>query len=143
MAELDKRKIHLLNRILEAELAGSYTHFSVLIFVHNRMPIVSWLPEQASESLTYAQQAGEMIPLLGEYQSLAISPWFDNHQTDIGAITRESLERHAERRCSERSGVPGFTMAAWIASHAPACTELTVGGDRGFESRPLQRCVWP
>jgi hypothetical protein len=72
------------------------------------MPIVSWLPEQASESLTYAQQAGEMIPLLGEYQSLAIGPWFDNHQTDIGAITRESLEtsrRTALKRTIGRSGL--------------------------------------
>jgi hypothetical protein len=32
-------------------------------------------------------------------------------------------------------GVPGFPMAAWVASHAPECTELTVEGDRGFESR--------
>jgi FMN-dependent oxidoreductase (nitrilotriacetate monooxygenase family) len=40
-----------------------------------------------------------------------------------------------------RGGVPGFTMAAWVASHAPECTELTVEGDRGFESCSLQRRV--
>jgi hypothetical protein len=28
----------------------------------------------------------------------------------------------------------GFPMAARVASHAPECTELTVEGDRGFES---------
>jgi len=57
MAELDKAKaIHLLNRILEAELAGvvRYTHYSFLVFRHNRIPIVSWLREQAAESLTHA-----------------------------------------------------------------------------------------
>src|SRR6476659_8518041 len=32
-------------------------------------------------------------------------------------------------------------MAAWVASHAPECTELTVEGDRGFESTSLQRRV--
>jgi hypothetical protein len=40
MAELDKAKaIHLLNRILEAELAGvvRYTHYSFLLFGHTRI----------------------------------------------------------------------------------------------------------
>ena len=99
MAELDKaRAIHLLNRILEAELAGvvCYTHYSLLIFGHNRIPIVSWLREQAAESLTHAQQAGEMITLLGEYPSLAIGPLLDSHQTDIEAIMRESLESESK-----------------------------------------------
>jgi bacterioferritin len=99
MAELDKAKaINLLNRILEAELAGvvRYTHYSFLVFGHNRIPIVSWLREQATESLTHAQQAGEMITLLGEYPSLAIGPLLDSHQTDIAAIMRESLESEAK-----------------------------------------------
>ena len=99
MADLDKqRAIDLLNRILEAELAGvvRYTHYSFLVFGHNRIPIVSWLREQATESLTHAQQAGEMITLLGEYPSLAIGPLLDSHKTDIEAIMRESLETEAE-----------------------------------------------
>ena len=99
MSELDKdRAVELLNRILEAELAGvvRYTHYSFLVFGHNRIPIVSWLREQAAESLTHAQQAGEMITLLGEYPSLAIGPLLDSHQTDIGAVMRESLETEAK-----------------------------------------------
>jgi bacterioferritin len=99
MAELDKTKaVDLLNRILEAELAGvvRYTHYSLLVFGHNRIPIVSWLREQAAESLTHAQQAGEMITLLGEYPSLAIGPLLDSHQHDIGAIMHESLETEAK-----------------------------------------------
>jgi len=99
MAELDKqRAVHLLNGILESELAGvvRYTHYSFLVFGHNRIPIVAWLREQAAESLTHAQQAGEMITLLGEYPSLAIGPLPDSHPTDIGAIMRESLESEAK-----------------------------------------------
>jgi bacterioferritin len=99
MADLDKeRAVHLLNRILEAELAGvvRYTHYSFLVFGHNRIPIVSWLREQATESLMHAQQAGEMITLLGEYPSLAIGPLLDSHETDIEAIMRESLETEAK-----------------------------------------------
>src|SRR6516165_7511181 len=99
MAELDKQHaIRLLNGILEAELAGvvRYTHYSFLVFGHNRIPIVAWLREQAAESLTHAQQAGEMITLLGEYPSLAIGSLLDSHQTEIGAIMRESLETEAK-----------------------------------------------
>ncbi|MBV8089219.1 MAG: bacterioferritin [Alphaproteobacteria bacterium] len=95
MAEIDKeRVVGLLNQLLEQELAGvvRYTHYSFLVFGHNRIPIVSWLREQAAESLTHAQQAGEMITMLGAYPSLKIGPLLDNHKHDIGAIMRESLE---------------------------------------------------
>jgi bacterioferritin len=95
MAELDKdRVVNLLNHILEQELAGvvRYTHYSFLVFGHNRIPIVSWLRDQATESLTHAQQAGEMITLLGAYPSLEIGPLLDSHKHDISAIMRESLE---------------------------------------------------
>src|SRR3954447_14924517 len=95
MPELNRdRVVELLNRILEAELAGvvRYTHYSFLVYGYNRIPIVSWLREQASESLLHAQQAGEMITHLGAYPSLAIGPLLDSHQTDIGTILRESLE---------------------------------------------------
>jgi len=97
--QLDRdRVVGLLNRILEAELAGvvRYTHYSLLVFGYNRIPIVSWLREQATESLTHAQQAGEMITHLGAYPSLAIGPLLDSHQHDIGAILRESLETEAK-----------------------------------------------
>ena len=82
MAELNRNHVvDLLNRILEAELAGvvRYTHYSFLVYGYNRIPIVSWLREQASESLLHAQQAGEMITHLGAYPSLTIGPLLDNH----------------------------------------------------------------
>jgi bacterioferritin len=95
MSDFDKPKvIDLLNRILEEELAGvvRYTHYSFLVFGYSRIPIVSWLREQANEALMHAQQAGEMITLLGEYPSLGIGQLLDSHRHDIGAIMRESLE---------------------------------------------------
>ena len=99
MRELDTdHVVELLNRILEAELAGvvRYTHYSLLVFGYTRIPVVSWLREQASESLLHAQQAGEMITHLGAYPSLAIGPLLDSHQTDIGTILRESLESEGQ-----------------------------------------------
>ncbi|MEV5023803.1 bacterioferritin [Sphingobium sp. LMA1-1-1.1] len=90
--------VAVLNRILEQELAGvvRYTHYSFLVFGFGRIPIISWLRTQADESLLHAQQAGEMITMLGDYPSLGLGPLLDSHTTDIATILRESLE--AERR---------------------------------------------
>jgi len=95
MKALDKDQIvAVLNRLLESELAGvvRYTHYSFLVFGYGRIPIVSWLRQQADESLAHAQQVGEWITALGAYPSLEIGPLLDSHQNDIGAILRESLE---------------------------------------------------
>jgi bacterioferritin len=95
MSDIDKEKVvGVLNRILEAELAGivRYTHYSFLVFGFGRIPIVSWLRQQADESLLHAQQVGEWITTLGAYPSLAIGQLLDSHQHDIAAILRESLE---------------------------------------------------
>ncbi|HKQ81595.1 MAG TPA: ferritin-like domain-containing protein [Steroidobacteraceae bacterium] len=100
MTTLDRdRVVDVLNRILEAELAGvvRYTHYSFLVFGTGRIPIVSWLRTQANESLLHAQQVGEWITAMGAYPSLAIGPLLDSHQHDIGTMLRESLltEGHA------------------------------------------------
>ena len=95
MAELDSpRVLTLLNRILEQELAGvvRYTHYSLLVYGYNRIPIIGWLREQADESLLHAQKAGELVTHLGAYPSLGIGPLLDSHKHDIGQILRESLE---------------------------------------------------
>lgn len=93
--DIDRTKVcQTLNRIMEMELAGSvrYTHYSLMVMGYNRIPIVSWLREQATESLTHAQNAGEMITSLGEHPSLGIGPLLETHRHDIGDILRESLE---------------------------------------------------
>jgi bacterioferritin len=94
MSEIEKDKvIAVLNQILESELAGvvRYTHYSFLVFGFGRIPIVSWLRQQADESLAHAHLAGEWITTLGEYPSLGIGPLLDSHTTDITSILRESL----------------------------------------------------
>ena len=99
MRQLETEKVvAILNRLLEAELAGvvRYTHYSFLVFGFGRIPIVSWLRAQADESLVHAQQVGEWITALGAYPSLAIGPLLDSHKTDIGAMLRESLETEAQ-----------------------------------------------
>lgn len=99
MSDIDKESVvAVLNRLLEAELAGvvRYTHYSFLVFGFTRIPIVSWLRDQASESLVHAQQVGEWITTLGAYPSLAIGPLLDSHKYDIAAILKESLDAEAQ-----------------------------------------------
>ncbi|MBK8284084.1 MAG: bacterioferritin [Ahniella sp.] len=91
-AETEKA-IAALNKIMEVELAGvvRYTHYSLMVFGYNRIPIVSWLKGNASEGLTHAQQAGEMLTMLGGHPSLRIGGLLETHQHDIGDILRETL----------------------------------------------------
>ncbi len=93
--QLDKAAaVANLNKILELELAGvvRYTHYALMIFGYNRIPIVSWMQAQADESLAHAREAGELITHLGEHPSLAIGPLLESHKHDIGDVLRESLE---------------------------------------------------
>ena len=87
--------IDILNRILELELAGvvRYTHYSLMVFGYNRIPIVSWLKSNADESLAHALKAGELVTWLGGHPSLKIGPLLETHKHDIGDILRESLEQ--------------------------------------------------
>jgi bacterioferritin len=85
--------IAALNRIMELELAGvvRYTHYSLMVYGYNRIPIVSWLKGNAEEGLAHAHKAGEMVTLLGGHPSLKIGALLETEQHDIGDILRESL----------------------------------------------------
>jgi len=86
--------IAALNRIMEIELAGvvRYTHYSLMVYGYNRIPIVSWLKANAEEGLAHAHKAGEMVTLIGGHPSLKIGPLLETEKHDIGDILRESLE---------------------------------------------------
>lgn len=91
---MNKEKvIESLNQILEHELAGvvRYTHYSLMVFGHARIPIISWLRSQATESLTHAQNVGEYITSLGGHPSLKISKLLETHKHKIDDIMKESL----------------------------------------------------
>jgi bacterioferritin len=99
--DLDKKAVvNLLNEILETELAGvvRYTHYSLMIFGHNRIPIVSWLRGEATVCLNHANEAGEMVTHLGEHPSLKIGALLETEQHSINDILLESME-------AEKSGL--------------------------------------
>lgn len=94
-----KKIIEVLNKILECELAGvvRYTHYALMIFGHNRIPIVKWLRDQASESLAHASIAGEHITTLGGHPSLKIGKLIETEKHSLNDILKESLD-HEEQQ---------------------------------------------
>ena len=94
MKELNtKRVCEILNEIVELEMAGvvRYAHSSLMVTGPNRIPIVQFLQEQATESLQHALQAGEYITGFNGHPSQNISPIEENHNHSVEQILQESL----------------------------------------------------
>ena len=99
MTDIDRNKvIAQLNQIMESELAGvvRYTHYSLMVFGHSRIPIVKWFREQADETLLHAQQAGELVTHFGGHPSLAIGALLETHHHDIREIMNETINAEHE-----------------------------------------------
>ena len=84
----------ILNEIMEYELAGvvRYTHSAMMVTGPYRLPIVSFLKDQASESLKHAQHAGELIVGLDGHPSQSISKIKETNRHSIRDILQESLD---------------------------------------------------
>lgn len=94
MRELDRNKTtELLNQIMEFELAGvvRYTHYALMVTGPNRIPIVQFFQQQATESLTHAQQVGEILTGLEGHPSLKIAPIEESNEHNLKTILTESL----------------------------------------------------
>ncbi len=93
-SKIKQEAIKILNEIMELELAGvvRYTHYSLMVYGYNRIPIVSWLKSNATEGLAHAEKAGELVTMLGGHPSLGIGKLLETEKHDIGDILRESLE---------------------------------------------------
>lgn len=94
MRDLDvDATVRILNQIMEYELAGvvRYTHYALMVTGPYRQPIVTFLKEQAAESLMHAEQAGELITGLEGHPSLEIATIEESHKHDLRAILEESL----------------------------------------------------
>jgi bacterioferritin len=92
-----EKSTKILNHIMEYELAGvvRYTHYSLMVTGPNRIPIVQFLKDQATESLLHAQQAGEILTGLGGHPSLKIAPIEESHKHSIYDILMESSNHEA------------------------------------------------
>lgn len=113
MNEQEKIKsIAILNKIMEFELAGvvRYTHYSLMIYGYNRIPIVEWMKSNAQEGLAHAYKAGEMVTLLGGHPSLKIGPLLESQSHDIEDILLESLAH-------EKAALEGYYELLTIAKN--------------------------
>ncbi len=96
---MDKEKvINLLSKIYDLELNGiiRYTHYSLMIFGPNRLPLIDFFRAQASESLVHANLAGEHITGLDGHPPLNINNIQETHKHDIVDILNESLTHEQE-----------------------------------------------
>ena len=94
-AEINPNEVcNILNEIMEYELAGvvRYTHSSMMVSGPYRLPIVTFLKEQATESLLHAQLAGEKIAGLDGHPSQKIARIEETNRHTIKDILEESLQ---------------------------------------------------
>lgn len=95
----EKTVLDVLNRLLEREYSGvvRYSHYSLMVFGYNRIPIVGWFREQAKESLAHAEQIGEMVTTLNGHPSLKIAKLLETHKHSMQEILAESLAHEREQ----------------------------------------------
>ena len=96
---MDKEKvIEKLTQIFDLELSGviRYTHYSLMVFGHNRLPLVDFFKGQATESLAHANLAGEHITGLGGHPPLNLNTIKETFKHDIKEILAESLEHEQQ-----------------------------------------------
>ncbi len=95
MDNLDTKKvIDVLNTIVQCELSGvvRYTHYALMITGRDRLTLTEYFKAQASESLTHAQEAGELVTGLGGHPSLEISIIEESNKHKAIDLLNESLE---------------------------------------------------
>ena len=131
MRELNVDKVcEILNKIVELEMAGvvRYAHSSLMVTGPNRIPIVTFLQEQANESLTHALQAGEYITGFDGHPSQKITPIEENHDHSVQQILEESLMH-------EKSAVDMYKELLEEVADASIMLEEYARGQIGMEEQ--------
>ena len=112
--------INKLDEILEMEASGivRYLHYSLMIKGPNRIPIVKFFRDQATESFQHAAIIGEKITSLGGHPSLKAKPVPESNKHDVMDILKESLEH-------EKHSVELYTSLLPLCGDNIALEELT------------------
>ena len=89
-----EKVINKLTEIFDLELSGviRYTHYALMIFGPNRLPLIDFFKSQATESLDHANMAGEHITGLGGHPPLNLNEIKETFKHDISEILQESLD---------------------------------------------------
>ena len=92
---MNKEKIiKKLSEIFNLELTGviRYTHYALMIFGANRLPLIEFYRQQAKESLMHADMVGEHITGLGGHPPLNTENIKETHKHNIKDILSETLQ---------------------------------------------------
>ena len=86
--------IKVLSQIFNHEINGvvRYTHYALMVFGSDRLPLVEYFRAQAKESLTHADLAGEHITGLGGHPPLNNDNLKETFKHDINDLLIETLE---------------------------------------------------
>ena len=89
-----KEVISKLSEIFDLELTGviRFTHYALMIFGSNRLPLIDFYRQQAKESLVHADMVGEHITGLGGHPPLNTGNIKETHKHEIKDILNETLE---------------------------------------------------
>ncbi|MGE3262387.1 MAG: bacterioferritin [Bacteriovoracia bacterium] len=119
MASTNKEILKTLDDILESEVSGivRYLHYSLMIKGPNRIPIVKFFRDQATEAFDHAAVIGEKITALGGHPSLKVNPIKESNKHDVMDILRESLEH-------EKQAVALYSKLLTLAGDNVALEEL-------------------
>jgi len=125
----DPKVLEALKRIHSNELSGMvrYLHYAHMIFGANRIPIVAWLKEQATEAMDHAWRVGEKITAFGAHPDMRVSAMPESGKHSVLDVLREALD--FERRglddylhlLSQVEGDPG--LEDWVRGFIAAETE--------------------
>lgn len=93
-ASVDPRIVEALERLHSSELSGvvRYLHYAHMIFGANRIPIVAWLKEQASESMDHAWKIGEKMTALGLHPLMRVQPVPETGKHSVLDVLAEALD---------------------------------------------------
>lgn len=110
-----KEILKKLDEIMESEVSGiiRYLHYSLMIKGPNRIPIVKFFRDQATEAFDHAAIIGEKITAFGGHPSLKVEPIKEHNKHDVMDILRESLEheKHAVKLYGELLKLSGDDVA--------------------------------
>ena len=109
-AGAEARLADALERLHSNELSGvvRYLHYAHMIFGANRIPIVAWLREQATESMDHAWMIGEKMTAMGLHPSMRVLPVPETGKHSVLDVLREALE-------FERQGLSDYQSLLTLA----------------------------
>lgn len=99
LQQIDNDKVcKFLDKVISHELAGviRYTHYSIMVTGTARLSLVNFFKQQAAESLTHAQQAGDILTGLGGHPSMKVHHIEESNNHSVENIIQESINHEFE-----------------------------------------------